>query len=74
MQEPRPVVPVLEDQTMRAMDCPCGEYIEARNDGEVLDAVKRHASEEHEGTYSEAELKILVDTSAYDVAARIAAE
>jgi len=52
---------------MRAVDCPCGEYLEARNDGELLDSVKRHASDDHEGKYSESELKILVDTAAYDV-------
>lgn len=53
---------------MRAVDCPCGEYLEARGDGELLERMKRHASEEHEGQYSDAELKILVDTAAYDAA------
>ena len=52
---------------MRAVECPCGEYLEARNDAELLEAAKQHAGEEaHEGRYSEAELRILVDTSAYD--------
>ena len=51
---------------MRAVECPCGEYLEGRNDSELLDAAKRHADEAHEGTYTEADLRILVDTSAYD--------
>jgi hypothetical protein len=52
---------------MRAVDCPCGEYLEGRNDSELLKAAKQHADKEHEGTYSEADLRILVDTAAYDV-------
>jgi predicted small metal-binding protein len=52
---------------MRAVDCPCGEYLEGRNDSELLEATKQHADKEHEGTYSEADLRILVDTAAYDV-------
>ena len=51
---------------MRAVECPCGEYLEARNDAELLDAAKKHASEAHQGRYSEGELRVLVDTSAYD--------
>lgn len=51
---------------MRAVECPCGEYLEARNDGELLEKAKQHAATEHEGTYSESDLKILVDTAAYD--------
>lgn len=51
---------------MRAVDCPCGEYLEARNDTELLEKTKQHASSEHEGKYSEADLRILVDTAAYD--------
>lgn len=52
---------------MRAVDCPCGEYLEARNDGELLEEAKRHASAEHGDTYSEADLRVLVNTAAYDV-------
>ena len=51
---------------MRAVDCPCGEHLEGANDTKVLEAVKKHASEEHEGRYSETDLRLLVDTSAYD--------
>ena len=51
---------------MRAVECPCGEYLEARSDGELLTKAKQHADAEHEGQYSESDLKILVDTSAYD--------
>ena len=34
---------------MRAADCSCGEHLEARNGGELLEAAKRHASADHEG-------------------------
>jgi hypothetical protein len=51
---------------MRAVECPCGEYLEARNDTELFEAVKGHASQEHEGEYSEAQLRLHVDTHAYD--------
>ena len=51
---------------MRAVDCPCGEYLEGSNDAELLDAATRHATEEHEGQYSEADLRVLISTSAYD--------
>ena len=51
---------------MRAVECPCGEYLEARNDTELLQAAKQHAGDAHEGRYSEADLRILVDTKAYD--------
>ena len=53
---------------MRAVDCPCGEHIEGTNDSQVLDAFKEHANEEHEGEYSDVDLKLMVDTSAYDTA------
>jgi hypothetical protein len=53
---------------MRAVDCPCGEHLEARTDGALFDAVKEHANEEHEGRYSDADLKVLVNSSAYDAA------
>ena len=51
---------------MRAVDCPCGEYLEGRNDTELLEAAKRHATEEHEGQYSEADMRVLISTAAYD--------
>lgn len=51
---------------MRAVECPCGEYLEARNDAALLEAAKEHASEAHEGRYAEGELRVLIDTSAYD--------
>lgn len=54
---------------MRAVDCPCGEHIEAQNDTKVLEEVKEHADETHPGEYSEADLRLMVNTTAYDVAA-----
>jgi hypothetical protein len=57
---------------MRAVDCPCGEHLEARNDAELTDATRDHANREHEGRYSDADLRILVDTTAYDTAGQAA--
>jgi hypothetical protein len=54
---------------MRAVDCPCGEHLEAQNDTQVLESVKEHADKEHPGQYSETDLRLLVNTSAYDAAA-----
>ena len=53
---------------MRAVECPCGEFLHARNDHELLESARRHASQAHagEGQYSETDLRILVDTKAYD--------
>ena len=52
---------------MRAVECPCGEYLEGRNDTELLDSAKRHASDEHGDQYSETDLKLLIDRAAYDI-------
>lgn len=54
---------------MRAVECPCGEYLEARNDTELLSHAKTHANQEHGEQYSESDLRRLIDTSAYDVRA-----
>ena len=51
---------------MRAVECPCGEHIEATNDTQILEAVTEHANAEHEGQYSDADLRLLVTTAAYD--------
>ncbi|HEX2221835.1 MAG TPA: hypothetical protein VHK06_04865 [Candidatus Limnocylindria bacterium] len=51
---------------MRAVDCPCGEHLTARNDGQLLEAAKAHNSSDHDNQYSETELRVLVDTAAYD--------
>ena len=53
---------------MRAVDCPCGEYLEGRNESDLLEKARQHANQEHEGEYSDADLRVLIDTSAYDVA------
>lgn len=55
---------------MRAVDCPCGEHLEARTDAALTDAAREHANNEHEGRYSDADLRVLVDTTAYDVEAQ----
>jgi hypothetical protein len=51
---------------MRAVDCPCGEHLEARTDADLLEKAKRHSSEEHGSKYSETDLKTLINTTAYD--------
>ena len=52
---------------MRAVDCPCGEHLEARNDTELLEGVKQHSNQDHPEEYSDTDLRVLVDTAAYDV-------
>jgi hypothetical protein len=54
---------------MRAVDCPCGEHFEAQTDAQLLELLKQHADTEHPGEYSETDLRLLVNTSAYDAAA-----
>lgn len=51
---------------MRAVDCPCGEYLEAQNDTRLLEAARKHNEEDHPGDYSDTDLRRLIDTSAYD--------
>ncbi len=51
---------------MRAVDCPCGEHLEARNDSQLVEEAKRHASDQHGDQYSDADIRVLVDTAAYD--------
>jgi hypothetical protein len=53
---------------MRAVDCPCGEHLEARNDTDLMESMKTHNGDEHDGKYSTADLRVLVDTTAYDSA------
>jgi hypothetical protein len=52
---------------MRAVDCPCGEYVEASTDQALFDDMRRHADEDHPDQYSDAALKTLIASSAYDV-------
>jgi hypothetical protein len=54
---------------MRAVDCPCGEHIEGTTDASLVESVKEHANQEHPDRYEEAELRLLVSTTAYDAAA-----
>ncbi len=57
---------------MRAVDCPCGEHLEANTDSALLEAAKQHNAEDHPDQYSETDLRTLVNTTAYD--ARMSAE
>jgi hypothetical protein len=54
---------------MRAVDCPCGEHIEADNDSRLIEDIKDHSDEAHPDRYEEADLRLLVTTTAYDAAA-----
>ncbi len=54
---------------MRAVDCPCGEHIEADSDQALVERLAEHANEAHPGRYEESELRLLVSTSAYNAAA-----
>ncbi len=53
---------------MRAVDCPCGEHLEGRNDTDLLEKARAHAAEDHpdDDQYSEVRLRTLVNTAAYD--------
>lgn len=51
---------------MRAVECPCGEHLEATNDEQLTDAARRHADADHPGQYEDWELRQLVTTGAYD--------
>lgn len=52
---------------MRAVECPCGEYVEAQSDEKLFDEARRHADSEHPDTYQDSELKMLIATAGYDV-------
>jgi hypothetical protein len=51
---------------MRAVECPCGEYLEGSNDTQLFESARRHADEEHEGKYTDADLRVMISTGAYD--------
>jgi hypothetical protein len=53
-------------RSMRAVDCPCGEHVEGTNDSEVLAALKRHNDDDHKDQYNDTDLRLMVDTGAYD--------
>jgi hypothetical protein len=52
---------------MRAVECPCGEYVEAQTDEKLFEETRRHADEAHPERYQDSELKTLIATSGYDV-------
>jgi hypothetical protein len=54
------------EMEMRAVDCPCGEHFEGTNDTQLVAELKRHSSDDHDDEYSEADLRLMVNTSAYD--------
>jgi len=54
---------------MRAVECPCGEHLEGRNDDDLVQAAREHSNQAHPDKYEDWELRQLVTTSAYDTAA-----
>lgn len=54
---------------VRAVECPCGEHLEGRNDDELVQAARDHNSDAHPDQYQDWELRQLVTTTAYDTAA-----
>jgi hypothetical protein len=52
---------------MRAVECPCGEYVEAQSDEKLFEETRRHADDVHPEQYQDSELKTLIATSGYDV-------
>lgn len=51
---------------MRAVECTCGEHLEARNDTALLETYRAHAQAEHP-EWSEADIKAHLVRDTYDV-------
>ena len=52
----------------RAFDCPCGEYVQADNDQQLLAKMREHADSEHTADgFTDAQLRQMAETGAYDV-------
>jgi hypothetical protein len=49
----------------RAVECKCGEHIEAQNDTALLDAFRVHVQEDHP-EWGEADIKSHLVANAYD--------
>jgi hypothetical protein len=52
--------------TMRAIECECGEHVDARTDTALLDAFRDHCLAEHPN-WSEADIKAHFTRNVYDV-------
>jgi hypothetical protein len=63
------VGPVRRYRPMRAVECPCGEHVEADTDARLVEQMKEHSEDAHPDRYQESELRLLVTTTAYDAAA-----
>jgi predicted small metal-binding protein len=52
---------------MRVMDCECGKTLQAANDDDLVEAVRRHIDEEHpDMDMSQEDVEELVSSQAYD--------
>jgi hypothetical protein len=54
----------------RALECKCGEHLEAANDAALLEELRRHAEVDHPD-WSEGDLKVLAMTAHDQVAERV---
>lgn len=61
---------------MRAVDCPCGEHLQAEGDNALFDLAKQHASERHaeDPAFSEFDLLAMIERVGYDMPAQSAGE
>ena len=57
---------------MRAVECPCGEPLRARTDADLMQVAREHADKAHPDEYTDADLRMLIGTSAYDDVAEAA--
>ena len=52
---------------MRALDCDCGQHLEAANDEKLLDKAKEHVNRDHpEMQLSDEQVREIVAEKAYD--------
>ena len=52
---------------MRALDCQCGKYLEANNDGELYGQAREHVDRDHpEMQLSDGQVQGIVAQGAYD--------
>lgn len=57
-----------EEDVMRAIDCPCGHRLEAKDDQELFRAARAHVDRDHpEMERTDAQIEGRVAADAYDV-------
>ena len=57
-----------EEETMRGIDCPCGHYLEGKDDEELLRKAREHVDRDHpEMQRTDDELRQRIAADGYDV-------